>query len=376
MNFSYWEQQSYFSNISVAIIGSGIVGLNAAIQLKRQQPHLHVSVFERGMLPSGASTKNAGFACFGSASELLSDLEKYTENEVFALVERRWKGLQKLKELVGEANMGFEQYGGYEVFDDEPFYEQCASQLDYLNTQLASIVGNNVYLSTDHQIPAFDFQGVNHLIFNAYEGQIDTGSTMKTLLWIARSMGIEVFNGALVEQIHQETQGAVLVLNDGAQIRVKQVLVTTNGFARQLLPHLDVTPGRGQVLVTAPIPNLRLKGTFHYDEGFYYFRNLGNRILLGGGRNLDFEAEATTEFGFTPLVQDKLHSLLRDMILPNQSFEIESRWSGIMGFGNQQAPIIQAVSSSIFCAVKMQGMGVAIGSLVGEEAAEMLLSAM
>ena len=69
MELSYWEKQSYFGNIHLLIIGSGIVGLNAAIAFKTKYPQAKVVVAERGLLPLGASTKNAGFACFGSVSE-------------------------------------------------------------------------------------------------------------------------------------------------------------------------------------------------------------------------------------------------------------------------------------------------------------------
>jgi len=80
MNLSYWELQTYFKNIDLTIIGSGIVGLTAAIESKKKFPSLKVIVLERGILPSGASTKNAGFSCFGSVSELLSDLKNTSEN--------------------------------------------------------------------------------------------------------------------------------------------------------------------------------------------------------------------------------------------------------------------------------------------------------
>ncbi len=63
---SYWEQESFFKGIDVAVIGSGIVGLTAAIHLKTLEPHSRIVVLERGALPTGASTRNAGFACFGS----------------------------------------------------------------------------------------------------------------------------------------------------------------------------------------------------------------------------------------------------------------------------------------------------------------------
>jgi gamma-glutamylputrescine oxidase len=134
----------------------------------------------------------------------------------------------------------------------------------------------------------------------------------------------------------------------------------------------EVQPARAQVLITKPIKNLEIIGTFHVDKGYYYFRNIDNRILFGGGRNLDFKTEETMEFGQTALVQNELENILRTTILPNTSFEIEHRWSGIMGVGNQKKAIVKQVSNQVFCGVRLGGMGVAIGSLVGKELAELL----
>ncbi len=111
---------------------------------------------------------------------------------------------------------------------------------------------------------------------------------------------------------------------------------------------------------------MKIKGTFHYDEGFYYFRNIGSRVLFGGGRNMDFEKETTTDFALNLKIQKKLETLLNTVILPNTKFEIEHRWTGIMGVGNEKRPIIKKISPNVVCAVRMGGMGVAIGSLVGE----------
>ena len=96
------------------------------------------------------------------------------------------------------------------------------------------------------------------------------------------------------------------------------MLVATNAFAPELVPDLDLVPGRGQVLVTEPLPDLHLPGTFHYDQGYYYFRQVNQRVLLGGGRNLDFDAEQTTAPGLTPLVQERLEELLRTVIRPGR----------------------------------------------------------
>ena len=116
MQLSYWEQTTFFENIDVIVIGSGIVGLTTAIELKTKSPKLKVVVLEKGSLPSGASTKNAGFACFGSISELTDDLEQLGLNDLLKLVEMRWKGLQRLRKRIGDKALGFKAFGGYELF--------------------------------------------------------------------------------------------------------------------------------------------------------------------------------------------------------------------------------------------------------------------
>jgi gamma-glutamylputrescine oxidase len=120
MQLSYWEQQSYFEGIDLLIIGGGIVGLNAALAVKEIRPELKVLVIDRGaFLPYGASTRNAGFACFGSMSELIDDLQRNSFDEVFSLVQRRYEGLQRLRSLLKDVDIQYEENGGFEVFREE-----------------------------------------------------------------------------------------------------------------------------------------------------------------------------------------------------------------------------------------------------------------
>ncbi len=145
-----------------------------------------------------------------------------------------------------------------------------------------------------------------------------------------------------------------------------------NGFAQKLLKDKRINPARAQVLVTSPIDNLKLKGTFHYDAGYYYFRNIENRILLGGGRNLDIHGETTTEFENTSLITNSLTNLLNEVIIPGKSFTVDYQWSGIMGVGDEKKPIIELISPNVAIGVRMGGMGIAIGSIVGEKLAKLL----
>jgi glycine/D-amino acid oxidase-like deaminating enzyme len=376
MQLSFWEKDTYFSNIDVLIVGSGIVGLNAALYLKTSQPKLKVLVAERGLLPTGASSKNAGFACFGSPSELLDDLSHHSEEQVFWLVERRWKGLKRLRHNLGDNVIDYHRWGGYELFEEyqEQLYAECLERIPYLNRHLQQVTGEaDVYRLADHKIKTFGFRQVQHLIESTAEGQIDTGKMILALTQKVQALGVLVLNGLEVLELQDDGSKVTALTDKGLPIEARAALVATNGFARQLLPNLSIVPARAQVLITKPIPGLKIKGTFHYDKGFYYFRNIGNRVLFGGGRNLDFLTEETTQLGLTELVQQKLEYLLKEVILPDTNFEVEHRWSGIMGFGAEKTTIVQQVSERVSCSIRLSGMGIAIGSLVGEEGAELVL---
>ena len=370
MNFSFWEQDSWFTNIDYTIVGSGITGLNCALNLKERFPKAKILVLERGLLPNGASTKNAGFACFGSISEILDDLNSHTEDEVLQLVEKRLRGLELLRKNIGDANMDYQSYGGYELFtnEDAPLLKECTENLEKINRLLSPLFKKDVF---ELRKNSFGFQNVqDHLIYSHFEGQIDTGMMMSKLLQKVQALGIKILNNTPVEAF-SEDNASVEVKTKNFSFKTGKLLIATNGFASQLGVS-EVKPARAQVLVTKPIKDLKIKGTFHLDKGFYYFRNINNRILLGGGRNLDFKAEETTELELTELVQKRLESLLQNTIIPGLDFEIDRRWSGIMGVGNQKKPIVKQISQNVYCGVRLGGMGVAIGSHIGKELADLI----
>ncbi|MGW9684501.1 NAD(P)/FAD-dependent oxidoreductase [Flagellimonas sp. 2504JD1-5] len=370
MELSYWEYKTWLSDVDYTVVGSGIVGLNCALQLKEKYPNSKVLVLERGMLPQGASTKNAGFACFGSISELLSDLDKHTEEEVKQLVQKRWEGIQLLRQLLGDKAIGFEQNGGHELFlkSNQELYERCLNGIGQLNQLLISVFEEKPFKKTSN---VFDFGKVfDHYITHVFEGQLHTGMLMDALLQKALKKGVRILNGVEVREFN-DSNAEVSIRTDAFSFESKKAFVATNGFAQKLLKKEAVLPARAQVVVTKPIKNLKIKGTFHLDEGYYYFRNIDDRILFGGGRNLDFKTEETSDFGQTSIIQNQLEHLLQTVILPNHPFEIDHRWSGIMGVGEQKTPIVKPISNNVYCGVRLGGMGVALGSLVGKELAEL-----
>ena len=366
---SYWERESFLEKRDYIIVGSGIVGLTCALELKQLNPQASITILEKGFLPAGASTKNAGFTCFGSPSELLDDLNHLNTEDVFKLVENRVNGLAKLRRIVGDKNMEYKEYGSYELFKDTELYHKCMDNLEYLNKQLKPIFNQNTF-EVFTKPKDFGLAKESLLIKNVFEGQLNTGLMMKNLITLATKAGVEILNGFTVANIAKINEGWK-VLGKQTSIETKKLILCNNAFASKLLPDLDVKPARAQVLITKPIKNLKIKGCFHMDRGYYYFRNVANRVLLGGGRNLDFKAEETFEMSTSVKIQEHLKALLKTKILPNQDFEIEHSWSGIMGMGNSKTTLLKQLDESLFCAIRLGGMGVALGTDVGQKVANL-----
>lgn len=372
---SYWEKQSLLQ-YDYIIAGSGIVGLSTAISLKEKLPAARVLVLERDILPTGASTKNAGFACIGSLTELLSDLKTMPPEEVLALLQMRRNGLQLLRKRIGDEYMEYQENGSHELIGIEQ--EHTLSEIDKVNAMLHPLLGGEAFTLVNQRIGAFRFNTdyVKALISNNFEGELHTGKMMRCLIDIAIAKGVEIKTGCTVSRLEDLQTGVRVVVPraDGEEIGfvARRVAICTNAFARELMPDVDLQPGRGQVLLTNVIPDLPFRGVFHMDEGYYYFRELDGRVLFGGGRNLDFTKEATTSFDLNQEIQQQLENRLRNIILPGHSFMITDRWTGIMAFGKTRQPVIRFYTRNIVSGVRMGGMGVAIGSAVGEQLSSLL----
>lgn len=373
---SYWEQKS-FLHYDHIIIGSGIVGLSTAIELQTAFPKHKILILERGLLPTGASSRNAGFACMGSVTELLDDLKNSSEDDVVALFAQRKNGLQRLRSRLGDNTIDYREEGSYELIDD--YNSNVIQSIDYLNKLLAPVSGKDSFSLVSGKIDAFGFNKnqVAHLIQNNLEGSLDTGKMLRALIQLALSFGIEIKTGATVSSFEESNNHVTVFVSD--EFRNSEITLTgqsltfcTNAFTKELLPDVDVHPGRGQVLITKPIENLPFKGIFHLEQGYYYFRTIDDRVLFGGGRNLDFNKEATTSFDLNLDIHAVLDEKLRHLILPNTNFEIDMRWTGIMAFGPTKQPIVKAFSNRVFGAFRMGGMGVALGSEVAFKIATLI----
>ena len=368
MNSSVWELETFYRNRDIIIIGAGFTGLWSAISLKEKFPEKSILMIERSSVPMGASTRNAGFACFGSLTEIISDSEKMGWPKTLDLVKMRFEGLQKIQHYFKAEEIDFENCGGFEILNDD----QPLQEIEKVNEKLKTITGlEKTFFLSQENIIKFGLQKTQFLVKNSCEGSLHSGKLVQKLLEKCQILGIEFLFGTEVLKI-VEDENKVEIITENFQIETQKLVISTNAFAKDLVSDIDLLPVRGQILVTESIENLKLKGTFHFDEGYIYFRNLGNRILLGGARNQDFKNEETTTLETTEFLQNYLEKFLKEVILPNQEFKISQRWSGIMAMGNEKSPILKKISNRQIAAVRLSGMGVALAPKIGELVAEMI----
>ncbi|NNF35711.1 MAG: FAD-binding oxidoreductase [Saprospiraceae bacterium] len=371
MHLSYWEKQELSYPNQIAIVGSGIVGITTAIYIKRNNPDIPVIVVERGQLPLGASTKNAGFSCFGSVSEVLDDLGHMSEDEVIKLIRNRYNGLQRLLSLVSTDEIEYFNNGGYEIFtqDQSELFQSCTEQINYCSDLVSEATGNkNAYQLIN---TPYGLNTKERSIYNPFEGQLNPMKLMKALITIAMESGVMILNGINVHKIDGHKKE--LLCNNDVKVPYKKLVICTNGFAKNLFNELDLKTVRNQVLMTEPIEGLQLKGCYHYNKGYVYFRDYHGRILLGGGRDIALEEETTDEFGLTDKIQNFLKSFLYEIIGINKNIKIDHWWSGILGVGSSKSTIIKEYREDHFIGVRMGGMGVALGSEVGYKLASMVV---
>jgi len=361
---SYWEKDTFLNAYDLIVVGAGIVGLSTSLFYMRERPGARVLVLDKGFMPEGASTRNAGFACVGSITEHLADLEKESEEGIKKRIQNRYRGLELLKETLGEEEIGYEPCGGYEFFTDHKKFEQAADHIAQFNGWMSELIDEEDVYSRD------TLNGYP-VIYNRLEGALHPGRMMQRYIALAVHEGVEIRWNTGVRKVSSD--GKILLEGD-IELSAEKVLLAANGFVKKLLPGISVQPARGLVFVTNPLKQMPWRGTFHHDRGYIYFRNVGNRLLLGGARNMDAESETTDQFGINKKIKHHLTDFANEVLHLEQGWQLEQAWSGIMGFTDSKTPVLEKLDDHRFVAAGLSGMGVAIGTKIGKEAAALLNS--
>jgi gamma-glutamylputrescine oxidase len=168
---------------------------------------------------------------------------------------------------------------------------------------------------------------------------IDPVKLVRGLAAAAGRHGGSIVTGVQVTRIEPLSDGIDLTTTSGA-LRTRCVVVACGFRTAQLVGLRSLlTPARGQMLSTAPVPPLFHLG-MALDFGTAYWRQTtGGAIVLGGCRFVDARSETTSHASLNPRIHAALDRFLPRIFPDLPPLRVVRRWAGIMDESGDARPV-------------------------------------
>lgn len=372
MSVSYWLDKSQSKKTcDVAIVGGGLAGFSTAYWLKKEDPSLHITIFEKGTIGSGASGRNAGFITCGSVEHFSRLCERWGTER--ALEQWRFSeiNLQLMKEHIiqDDKSLEFEENGTFSLASEiQEFNElkETARLMAELDIAVEVVEGDDI----QRRVGGQNFVGGIKYLKDAAIHPI------KLLRKMAEKANVEVVEGAEVFDLHATSAGTTSFRTTQYEVESNITILAMNGYSSHLKKYFadKIYPTRGQILVTEPVPKF-MEAPCYANFVLDYFRQLDDgRMLIGGFRQL----EKATEVGYsdhtTDVIQNALYEFLQKHIPSLQNKKVTHRWAGIMGFSFDGQPMVGALPDEpqVYFAGGFTGHGVGLAFHTGKSLVDLL----
>ena len=366
-------------SFDTVIVGGGLFGLSVGCQILETKRSQSVCILERGIFPTGASTKNAGFGCFSSFTEFLGEVRNVGREKAVALLKDRVNGLQLLYKRVNHSNDIFRRSGNYEIIKEHQL--PLLAHLPEINAALRDIFNEDVYVIDNTKIEEFGLNSktVKALVYKKYEWQVNTGKLIKALLTKFTVMGGRYLTGTEVRRFESEPSGGVRLLvrnpsseTDDFYFLGARAIFCVNSYISKIHKNSTIYPVREEVMITKPIKNMKITSNLEFDGGLYYLRPVENRLLIGGGADSMAKGDLSFEFKNTEKEKHNLIRALTDLI-PELEFEVDYYWSGLQGFSKDNEKFkILTLDENVYSVFGCAGVGVSIAAIAAEKAVQQI----
>ena len=326
----------------VEIVGGGITGCSCALALVRAG--LRVRLSEARTIAGGASGRNGGFALRGGAMPYGSARE-WLGPEIAAEYWRLTESyVDRMEELGGDA---FRRTGSLRLASDD--------EHDELRTEYAALRENGFVAEWRDELPAPLADRFPGALFHPEDGVLQPARLVRRLAAAAAAAGAEIREHHRVEDLDE--------------LEAPTVVVATDGYPSGLLGELEglIIPTRGQMLATEPLPE-RLFPLPHYGRhGLdYWHQNEEGRLIVGGFRDADMDAEFTASEETTDRIQGALQGFVGELL--GRMPAVTHRWAGVFGLVPDLMPVVGRVPGreGLWAAGGYSGHGNVLGLMCGE----------
>jgi len=365
--------ESLPSRTQAVVIGGGLTGVSAAYWLRRNG--VEVTLLERRTLSGGATGRNGGHLVPGPAENFADAVRRHGPQTARAIWDFTLKTTEAIKTFVAEHNVECDlSFGGTAIL------ALYADELPHLQKNLELLAQHG--LAADYWDAATCIQHTHsdHFLGGLYfpfAGQLWPAKLVFAIAGQAAHSGAIIHPHTDVQAV-ERTNGRLKVKTNRGVIETEAVVHATNAWARGLIPRLEkiITPVRGQVIVTSPMPRLWPFGLVTNLGYEYWVQRPDGRIVLGGMRwkSPTQEMNNDDDASLNPQVSAGLREFLPGHFPALRNVEIEGEWTGIMGFTPDFNPLVGPLPNrpGEYIAAGFSGHGMPLTFYAGKAVAEMI----
>lgn len=353
---------------SVVIVGGGLMGLSAALHIRRADPRVRVTVLERatpGAAASGASA--AGVRAMG----------RDPAERALALASlARWPGLDR--ELEGET--GYHRGGGLRVALDGDAWRAAPA---WVAEQRADGVPVHVVGADEARRLA---PGVSPAcvggVHCAIDGQAEAMATVLAFAAAARRQGARIEEGVSARALLAERGRVTAVVTaDGRREPCDVAIVAGGVWSATLLAPLGVVlPLRTralQMLLTGPGPRTLAPVVSAFERALSFKQLADGAYLIGGGWPARIVDEPANRW---EVLEDSVRGSLavaREVYPAVEPCALAKSWAGLEAFTPDDLPVLGPVPGidGVLVAAGFSGHGFALSPMVGDVLARLVLGA-
>jgi len=367
------------ADVEVAVVGGGFTGLSAAYHLARDHG-VRAAVLDAGEPGWGASGRNGGFCCMGSAKlGYRAMARRFGLDAARAFFDSQVQSVDLVATLIDEHGLDVDRWGRgeftlahrpsrfAELAEEQRLHRELfGHRLDLLPAQAMTELGLHT---------AGTFGG----LFNAKAFGLNPLKYLLGLHRLCHERGLALHYRTPVLKIETRRRRLLLRTRKGT-LRADRLLLATNGYGRDGL-HRSIAgrtlPVLSNILVTRPLSEAEraaqgwTASTPAYDSRhlLHYFRALPDgRFLFGGRGGTSAHPAAVSR------LRERLTSTFRQMFPAWREVEITHFWNGLacLAFDLHPHLGVDPRDPRIAHALAYHGNGVAMGTWLGRAAAALL----
>jgi gamma-glutamylputrescine oxidase len=359
----------------VAVVGGGLAGLSAAIELR--QRGFAVTLLEAERIGHGASGRNGGQAIYGLACDMTTiedQLGREAARQVFAM---SLEALDLIRQRIARFAIDCDWRDGYlgvamnarkaRALRDE--VDLLASRYEHALTWVAP-KDLPQWIDSPRYVAAAHDPRSGHL------------HPLKYTLGLARAaaaLGVSLHEGSAVTALHDQATGVGLTVNSGATVRARHVLLAGNVYLQALSPSLAPTlsarimPVGTYIVCSEPVaPELAASlipcGAGVCDNNFVldYFRTTPDHRMLYGGR---VSYSTRTPMDLAASMAQRMQTTFPQL----KGVKAEYAWGGFVDISMNRAPDfgrLRDFGDKVYYLQGFSGHGLALTGLAGKLVAE------